>query len=345
MNTATFSPAATSSHANSARPSLGHVLIGSFEKTAALMLLVVLVIVFTIMEPNLFPTVANVRALLLSQAITAVIALAAMVPLVTGRFDLSIGSTLTLTSVVTAKLMSENGLNPALAIVAGLAIGGVIGATNGFFIAGIGVDSLIVTLACATATIGFIDLYANGQIISSGLSPALTGLGKDIILGVPALFVIMIAIAATTWYLLVLTPWGRRLRAIGSNENAALFVGIKVRRAVFTSFVLAGVLGGSAGVMQIAAQGSANPSGGGISVMLPALAGVFLGATVFTPGRYNVPGTIVGLFVVAVLVNGMALVGANPSLQPIVNGVAVIAAVTASTVLRRRRSGETTLRA
>jgi ribose transport system permease protein len=322
----------------------GHVLISSFEKMAAVMLLLLLIVVFSIWEPRLFPTSANAQTLLLSQAVTVVIALATMIPLMTGRFDLSVGSNLTLTSIVTAKLMSEHGANVIVAVIAGLVVGALIGALNGFFIACVGVDSLIVTLAVATAATGVIDLYGKGQLVSSDLSPALTGLGNQMVFGLPALFVIAIGIAAIVWYLLVLTPWGRRLRAIGSNENAAIFVGIKVQRAVFVTFVLAGTLGGAAGVLQIAAQGSANPSGGGIPVMLPALAGVFLGATVFTPGRYNVPGTLVGLFVVAVLVNGMALVGADPSVQPIVNGVAVVGAVTASTVLRRRRSGETTLR-
>ena len=320
--------------------SMGRFALNLFERFALVLLLAAFVLVFALWKPDQFPTSANIQALLQSQAVNAVVALAVIVPLMTGRFDLSVGSTLTLTSLISAGFMSRHGvaLFPAMGI--GLGLGLVIGAINGFFVAYMGVSSLVVTLASATAMGGIITLYSSGEIISSGISHQLTKLGTEKIFGLPTLFILMLAIAVVVWYLLVLTPFGRRLTAIGSNESSALLVGIRVKRVIFLSFVASGFLGAVAGLLQIANQGSANPTSGGLEIMLPALSGAFLGATVFTPGRYNVPGTLVGLFVVAVLVNGLALVGANPAITPIVNGVAVMAAVTLSTYLRRRRSGE-----
>lgn len=319
---------------------VGRIALDALERFALVLLLVAFVLVFALWKPDQFPTSANIQALLQSQAVNAVVALAVIVPLVTGRFDLSIGSTLTLTSLITAGMMSRHGMALVPAMGLGLGLGLVIGSINGFFVSYMGVSSLVVTLASATVMGGVIALYSGGEIISGGISHELTKLGTEKIFGLPTLFVLMLVIAVAVWYLLALTPFGRRLTAIGSSEAAAQLVGIRVKRVIFLSFVASAFLGAVAGLLQIANQGSANPTTGGLEIMLPALSGAFLGATVFTPGRYNVPGTIVGLFVVAVLVNGLALVGANPAITPIVNGVAVMAAVTLSTYLRRRRSGE-----
>lgn len=311
------------------------------ERYSLLLLLVVLIIFFAVLVPDTFLNLGNIRALLQSQSVSAIVAFAVIVPLSTGRFDLSVGATLTICSLVAAGLMSHSGQSLPVAVLVALGVGAVIGVVNGLFVAYVGVDSLIVTLATGTALTGIIDMYSGGQIISSGLSPLLTQLGVTVVGGVlPVLFIVMIAIAFLVWFVLERTPFGRRLQSIGSSESAARLVGINVRRVILASFVASGLLGGVAGVMQIAAQGSANPTAGGINSMLPALAGVFLGATVFYVGRYNVPGTLVGLFVVAVLVNGMALAGAPTSWQPVVNGAAVVAAVSVSSYLRRRRLGE-----
>jgi ribose transport system permease protein len=143
------------------------------------------------------------------------------------------------------------------------------------------------------------------------------------------------AVAVAVWYLLTQTVFGRNLSAIGSNEQSATLVGIKVPRVVFVSFLISGLLGSLAGMLLIANQGNANPAVGGINVMLPALAGVFLGVSAFTPGKYNVPGTVVGLLFVAVAVSGLALLGVAPWVEPVFNGTAVVLAVTLSTFLGR----------
>jgi ribose transport system permease protein len=149
----------------------------------------------------------------------------------------------------------------------------------------------------------------------------------------------MIIAAVLVWYLLTQTVYGRQLTAIGVNLDAARLSGLMVRRRILVSFVLSGTIAGIAGVLQLARQGSGDPSTGGVEFILPALAAVFLGATAFQPGRYNVPGTILGLFFVGVAVSGLTLLGAKPWVQPVFNGAIVMLAVAASQFAARRRTG------
>jgi ribose transport system permease protein len=136
------------------------------------------------------------------------------------------------------------------------------------------------------------------------------------------------------------TTYGRRLASVGSNADAARLVGIDVRHVVLGSFVFAGLLAGMAGILQVAWSGGGDPSIGGISLILPGLAAAFLGSTAFTPGRYNVPGTLLGLFFVGATVSGLALLGAQVWVNPVFNGCIVIAAVSLSSYFRARRTGE-----
>jgi ribose transport system permease protein len=309
------------------------------EKYTLVGLLVVLFVVFAALKPDVFPTSGNLQALLSGEAIDVVVALAIIVPLVAGNFDLSIGSNLTMSSLLFAGLMPRQGFPLIVAMGASSLFGAAVGAVNGLLVAVAKVNSLVVTLAVGTVLSGIVQWYSNGEIVQTGLSQAWLRLGTDIWFGVPAIAVVAVACALVVVYVLDRTPYGRRLVSIGSNEEAAHLVGVRVSWNVFASFVASGFLAAAAGMLEVAQQGSGNPQVGGIDAMLAPLAGVFLGATVFRPGRYNVPGAIVGLFVVAVLADGLSLVGVESWVQPILNGAAVVIAVTLSTTIRRKRSG------
>jgi ribose transport system permease protein len=108
---------------------------------------------------------------------------------------------------------------------------------------------------------------------------------------------------------------------------------------VLLSFVVSGVMGAFAGLMQVASSGSGDPSIGGIDFLVPALAGVFLGSTTWQPGRFNVPGTIIGLFFIGTTISGLELVGVAPWVTNVFNGVAVVTAIILSAQFRRRRTG------
>ncbi len=315
-------------------------LLGVLERYGVLLVFLVLIALFSVLEPDTFPRLDNARSIMLNQAVVAVAALAVIVPLTAGRFDVSVGANLGLCSIAAAGLMANAGMPLSVAVLGALALGGLIGALNGAIVAYVGVNSFIVTIGTSTVIAGVVQWWTDGIPISGGLSPDLTALGVREVLGVPMLFAIMVVIAIGVWHFLRQTPEGRRLTAIGSNDQAAHLVGIRVQRVVMRSFVISGLLAGAGGVLLIAQLGNGNPQVGGINFILPALAAAFLGATVFQPGRYNVPGTILGLLFVAVTVSGLSLMGAPPWVEPVINGSLVVIAVSMSQVVRRARTGE-----
>lgn len=312
---------------------------GMLAPYALPILLIIAIATFSALRPDTFATTANLQTTLQSVAINLVIAVALIIPLMTGRFDLSVGSNLGFSGVVLGQLMAHQGWALAPAIAGALGVGLAIGIVNGLFVAYLKVDSLIVTLGTATILTGLITWISNGELITKGLSSKLTDIGLNKALGLPEVFLIAAGVALIAWFVITQTVFGRNLGAIGSNEQSAVLVGINTRRAVFATFLIAGVLGAFAGVLEVGNQGVSDPSVGGIDLLLPALAGTFLSVSAFTPGKYNIPGALVGLLFISVTVSGLAYLGAPAWIQPVFNGAAVVVAVTISTLLHRRAAG------
>lgn len=310
-----------------------------FERYGLLLVFAGTSIVFGILRPDTFLTYATLRTILSTQSVLAVAALALIIPLIGGRFDISVGANLGLSSLVAASCMQNYSLPLIAAIVLGIATGPLVGLVNGFLVAYLGVNAIISTLGVTIVIQGLVIAYTGGIPVSNNLSRTLTNLSVTVLVYVPALFVLMLIVAAGTWFLLRQTPYGRYLQAVGSNLNAARLTGIPVSRIVMLSFVFAGVLAGVAGVLQIGAQGNADPQVGSINFILPALAAAFLGATTWKPGTYNVVGTLIALFFLSTVVSGLSLLGVAPWVTDVFNGAAVIVAITVSAQFRRRRTG------
>jgi ribose transport system permease protein len=319
----------------------GRAAVDAAESYGLIVLFMAAVALFSILCPQTFAASANFRSIAVSGAVLAVAAIALVIPLVAGRFDISVGANLGLSSIVCATLMSDHHLPLVLAVIGGVVAGAIIGAVNGFLVAYLGVNSIIGTLGMSIVLGGVVEAYTGGTPISTGLSAGLVNLSLQDFAGIPVLFLLMLVIAAGAWFILRQTPYGRYLQGVGSNINAAKLTGIPVRLIVFGSFVLGGVLAGIAGVLQIAAQGNADPSVGTITFILPALAAAFLGATTWRPGTYNVVGTVIALYFLETVVSGLSLLGAAPWVTDIFNGAAVIVAVVLSAYLRRQRTGNT----
>jgi ribose transport system permease protein len=171
--------------------------------------------------------------------------------------------------------------------------------------------------------------------ISTNISPDLVDFGSLTWFGVPRVLYVVGIAAITLLYLLDHTPYGRSLRAIGDNPGAARLVGMPVARYGVTAFVIGSVLAAIAGVILTARIGGATADNG-TSMIFPALAAVFLGATAIQPGHFNVIGTVVGVALVAVSVSGLTLAGAEDWVNPVFNGAALAIAVAVSTYLGRR---------
>lgn len=294
---------------------------------------------FTVTQPETFASSGNWTVILASQSVTLVLALALMIPLLSGNFDLSVGAVALLAAMLGAGTMARNDWSLLASCGFVLALGLGIGLINGVLVTRFGLDGLIATLGTATIMGGLISWYSENISIASGISERLTEFGTDTVLGVPSLTVAAGVLAVIVGYAVTQTPWGRMLVSIGSSPAAARLVGVRVSGMVLMSYAVSGVLAALAGVMLLAQQGSASPGTSGIGVVLPALAAVFLGASTWTPGRFNVVGTVLGLLLVSVTVSGLTLSGAAPWVTPVCYGGSLILAVAASSWFRRRSQG------
>lgn len=318
-------------------PRAPRALLPALERYALVAMLGLLIAFFSVLPAtsDTFLTVANLRNLAANEVVIAIAALAAMVPLIGGQFDVSVGAVLGMVSVAVAAMVTRADVPLVLAIVAGVGLGALVGAINGFVVAYLGASSFVITLGMATLVGGLVSLYSQGQVIL-GIPQQMVDFGTLHWLGVPRVVWLLAVVALAIAYVLRHTVYGRQLLSVGVNPRAARLVGIRVPRVALLSFVAAGGLAGVAGAVELARTGSGNPQVGA-GYTLAALAAVFLGSTTIQPGRFNVPGTIVGVFFVAVSVNGLTLAGAADWVDPVFNGAAVVIAVAASTILARRR--------
>lgn len=309
------------------------------ERLGLLFLFLVMIAIFAILRPGTFATVANARSIAVTESVIAVLALALLPPLISGRFDVSVGANMTISAIACAALIGYHGWALAPAILFAILMGTFIGTFNGVMVAYFGVNSIIGTLGVATIIGGLVSAYTKGVPVSQNLPGTLTNLSTETIVGIPDLFLIMVLIAILVWFVLTQTPIGRYLEAVGANINAARLTGLPVARVVFLGFVLAGLISGVAGVLLVATQASASPDSASITTIVPGLAAAFLGWTTWRPGRYNVLGTVIALFFLGTLTSGLALVGAASWVTDAVNGAVVIVAVAVGVQVKRRRTG------
>jgi ribose transport system permease protein len=297
-------------------------------------LLLAFVIVFSLLEPDLFFTDDNLRTILVTQAVLAILALATMIPLVIGEFDLSVGANLGLGAILAAGLQVKTGSGFVLAILVALAACTLVGLVNGLLVVRFRINAFIATLATSTILGSIVLWYSEGNTLYAGISPTFKSLGNDSVLSIPLPVVYVVVIAAVLWYLLEQTPLGRHMYAIGGSSEAARLSGIRVPLITVGAFVLTGLIAGFAGVLQSASLGSGNPTIGP-SFLLPAFAAAFLGATAIKVGKFNVIGTVLAVITLQTGITGLQLIGAPYYIEGLFNGVALLIAVGATVFLRR----------
>ncbi|MFV0433961.1 MAG: ATP-binding cassette domain-containing protein [Leucobacter sp.] len=229
------------------------------------------------------------------------------------------------------------GLPLPVAILIALAVSLVIGAINGALVTFVGVDSVIVTLAMTTLLAGLVTWYTSGKSIVTGIPESLLAISNPIVIGIPISFVLALLITFITAFVLKNTPFGRYLHAIGSNASAAHLVGLPTKRYTLTAFLLSAFYSGVAGVILLGITGAGNPRVGP-EFMLPAIAAAFLSVAAIKPGRFNVWGAFVAIIFLAVLNSGLNLLGVDSYVNDFANGIALIAGVSLSAVLRRKRA-------
>ena len=302
-----------------------------------LLLFILLFAVFSILLPDTFPTAYNIRSILANKSVTALLALAVMVPLATGNFDLSVGYVLGLTHVLTVGLQIRSGFPWLVAVLAALAVGVAVGLVNGVLVAYAQIDSFIATLAVGTFVYGISNWYTKGAQIAGSFPDAFINLGeKTVFTYVPLPAIYVLVIATILWLGFEFLPVGRRVYALGGNPRAAHLVGVPVQRYIVGAFATSGLLTACAGVV-LASELQAGQSSLGPEYLLPAFVGALLGATTVRPGRVNVWGTLLAVLLLSVGISGLEQEGATFYVEPLFNGATLALAVGIAGYAARRR--------
>ena len=312
----------------------GH-LIGRYGLLA---LTGLLFLVFSLALPRTFPTLDTVDAILSTQSIPAVLALAATVPIVTGNFDLSLGYGLGLAHVMVMRLVVNDGWPWPLACLAVILGGAVVGILNGVIVEFGRIDSFIATLGTGSMLYAVTGWITDGARIvpgPQGLPTAFTNLYDSTFLGLPLPAFYVLGLAVALWLVLERLPFGRCLYVIGSNPRAADLIGIPTRRYSVHAFTASGLIVGLAGVLLAAQQQIGNPSVG-LDYLLPAFAAALLGSTALKPGRPNAMGTVAAVAVLAVVLTGIGQMGAGFWTIPLFYGATLLVAVGLSGYSARR---------
>ena len=284
-----------------------------------------LIIIFGIWVPDTFLRVNTLTIILGDQAITAMLALGIIIPLAAGVFDLSFAGVCGVAVAVTAWAQVE-GWNPAAAALLAVLVATAIGAVNGFVVVKLKVNSFIATLGMSSLLLALTYWITDGVQIVSGFRDWFLDLGTLQIIGIPLPFYAMVVLAIVVYIVIEYLPIGRYLYASGGNPVAARLAGVRVDRIVFGSLVVSSLVAGLAGVVLAARLGTASPDIGP-SYLLPAFSAVFLGSTQIKPGRVNVVGTLIAIYLLATGVKGLQLAGAPVYVDDLFNGAALIIAV------------------
>jgi ribose transport system permease protein len=306
------------------------------SRFALIAVLVLLWVGFSLNSPESFATTSNLQTILSVQATTGLLALAVVVPLVAGHFDLSTGFQFGLAQSLCSILVIREHWNPLVAVLAVLAVGVVIGVINGQLITRLGLPSFTTTLGTGMLVLGATEWLTKNQVITGPAPTWFLDLGRIRLFGVPLPFLYLAVVAVALFVLLEFTVWGRRAYAVGANVTAAKLSGIAAERQVRQSLMIAGLLCSLAGCMSMASLGGSSPVIG-LGSLLPAFAAAFLGATCIRPGRYNVAGTVIAVYVIGIGITGLQQLGAEVYVQDVFNGGALLVALIISTLARRRR--------
>jgi ribose transport system permease protein len=297
------------------------------DRFSGMYVIAVMVIVFCLWEPSTFATVTNLRVTAASQAITGILTIGLIVSLVSGVFDLSIASNMSLSISVLGSLQASQHLNAALAVVLILLLGGLIGVANAIVVTVLHVEPVIGTLGMSSVLTAISFWVAGGRTVLDGISSSFTHLGTGSLIGVPLPIFYLAGVALVFWYVLEQTPFGRYLYAIGSNAEASRLAGLKVINLQWWALIISGIVASLAGVVLTMSLGAAS-FGAGNSYLLPAFAAAFLGSTQMRPGRFNVLGTLVAVYLLAIGVRGLQLRFPSASwIADLFQGTALILAV------------------
>lgn len=280
-----------------------------------------------------FLTPRNILNVLRQTSINGILAIGMTFVILARGIDLSVGSVVALTGVVSASLATSSATAgvagapypAAIALAAGLLVGGASGAVSGIVVSRFNVPAFVATLGMLSAARGLTLIYAGGMPVPA-LTPDYRWIGTGDVFNIPLPVVIFALVFAVAWWVLKHTRFGRHVYAAGGNPHAAKVSGINVGKITFLVFVISGVLAGVSGMVLAARTGSALTQAG-IAYELDAIAAVVIGGTSLSGGVGTITGTLIGALLIGVMNNGLDLMGVESYYQQVIKGMLIVAAV------------------
>ncbi|GAC1509935.1 MAG: ABC transporter permease [Chloroflexota bacterium] len=293
---------------------------------------------FFTVRSDRFLTGENLSLIIQQVMVVGVLAIGQTLVILTAGIDLSNGAVMAFGTIVMTDLAVNHGLNPFIAIVAGILACGAFGAFNGLLVTRVRLPPFIVTLGTLNIAFALTHIYSNEQTIQN-LPSTETFFGNTFRLGhtdVTYGSVLMFLLFLATWYVLKQTAAGSHVYAAGNNPEAARLTGVRTQRLLVIVYATAGLIYGIAALLLIARTSVGDPQAGQTD-NLDSITAVVLGGTSLFGGRGSVMGTLVGALIVGVFRNGLQLIGVASVYQVLITGILVILAVTVDQVARRRQ--------
>jgi ribose transport system permease protein len=305
----------------------------SMQRYALLVALVIFIAIFSVMRPTTFFTLGNLATILSTQSALVILSIGVTIVLLVGEFDLSVASVMGMSASAVAYFTTNANVDPVLACVIAVLFAVVVGLVNALFIVWLGINSFIVTLGMGTLVTG-IAVGVFGSMTLGGLPNGFTTVFQTQIEGVQLSFIYMIVIGLCFYVALSFMPVGRSMFFTGNARKAAMLAGIRTDRIRTVSLILASVLSALAGIVLSGQTAAASPTIAD-AFLLPAYAAVFLGSTAFTPGRFNVWGTIWAVYFLAVGTTGLQFLGLQSWVVNVFEGAVLILAVAFAEIFAR----------
>jgi ribose transport system permease protein len=293
-----------------------------------------MLISFSIAAPKSFPAITNLVNIVNQASLTAIIAGGLTLALVVGEMDLSIGFNASLAGVLVTGLIVGQKMPVGVAIAVVIMVGGLIGYINSLLVTKLRVNSVIATLGTGSIVVGLNFAYSQGVPIASGVPDAFKNISLGRFMGVPNNILIMAFVLVILWVLLNHMEWGQQIQATGGNIEAARLSGIRVDNIKSLAFVIAGACAALTGILLASLIGSGTTSAAD-GYLMASFAAVFLGSATLKDGEFHVLGTFIGVLIIQIGFNGMALFGVPTFYQYVFRGAILVFAVGLSTVARR----------
>ena len=292
-----------------------------FSKFGIVLVMIVLTVIFTSMEPGFIST-ANIINIIRQASIMIIVACGATFVMVAGGIDVSVGGVACLTGIIVAKLLSI-GMPVALALLLGAGVGGVLGLCSGMMVSHFHIAPMIATLAIMNLANGAANLTTGGTAVYN-LPESFIMLGRGYIAGIiPLQVIIMLGIAAVSFFVLSKTAFGRRVYAIGGNEMVAELSGINVRKNKIIYYILSGICASIAGMIMTSRMGSGQPSMGATWNM-DSITAIVIGGTSLNGGSGSITGSVLGTIMMVMITNGLNIVGVNSFWQMVISAMILI---------------------